>query len=65
MFFILSQKALIFTFYRLFFTGSSNTDANMMAFTLTHETLVEVDPDTNEVIPGMAKHDYRYIAVPE
>lgn len=32
----------------------SNTDANMMAFTLTHETLVEVDPDTNEVIPGMA-----------
>lgn len=33
----------------------SNTDANMMAFTLTHETLVEVDPDTNEVIPGMAK----------
>lgn len=33
----------------------SNTDANMMAFTLTHETLVEVDPETNEVIPGMAK----------
>ncbi len=32
----------------------SNTDANMMAFTLTHETLVEVDPETNEVIPGMA-----------
>ena len=28
----------------------SNTDANMMAFTLTHETLVEVDPETNEVI---------------
>lgn len=33
----------------------SNTDANMMAFTLTHQTLVEVDPETNEVIPGMAK----------
>ena len=33
----------------------SNTDANMMAFILTHETLVEVDPVTNEVIPGMAK----------
>ena len=33
----------------------SNTDANMMAFILTHETLVEVDPETNEVIPGMAK----------
>lgn len=32
----------------------SNTDANMMAFTLTHETLVEVDPETNEVIPGLA-----------
>ena len=32
----------------------SNTDANMMAFILTHETLVEVDPETNEVIPGMA-----------
>ena len=32
----------------------SNTDANMMVFTLTHETLVEVDPDTNEVIPGLA-----------
>ena len=32
----------------------SNTDANMMALTLTHETLVEVDPETNEVIPGMA-----------
>ena len=32
----------------------SNTDANMMAFTLTHETLVEVDPETNQVIPGMA-----------
>ena len=29
----------------------SNTDANMMAFILTHETLVEVDPETNEVIP--------------
>lgn len=33
----------------------SNTDANMMAFILTHETLVEVDPETNEIIPGMAK----------
>lgn len=33
----------------------SNTDANMMAFILTHETLVEVDPETNEIIQGMAK----------
>lgn len=33
----------------------SNTDANMMAFYLTHETLVEVDQETNELIPGMAK----------
>ncbi len=32
----------------------SNTDANMMAFTLTHETLVEVDPETGEVVPGLA-----------
>lgn len=32
----------------------SNTDANMMAFILTHETLVEVDPETNELVPGMA-----------
>lgn len=34
----------------------SNTDANMMAFTMTHETLVEVDPVTNEVIPGMSSN---------
>ncbi len=33
----------------------SNTDANMMAFYLTHERLVNVDPDTNEVIAGLAK----------
>ena len=33
----------------------SNTDANMMAFYLTHERLVNVDPDTNEVIPGLAE----------
>ncbi len=33
----------------------SNTDANMMVFYLTHERLVNVDPDTNEVIPGLAE----------
>lgn len=33
----------------------SNTDANMMAFYLTHERLVNVDPDTNEVVPGLAE----------
>ncbi len=33
----------------------SNTDANMMAFYLTHERLVNVDPDTNQVIPGLAE----------
>ncbi len=33
----------------------SNTDANMMAFYLTHERLVNVDPDTNAVIPGLAE----------
>lgn len=33
----------------------SNTDANMMAFYLMHERLVNVDPDTNEVIPGLAE----------
>ena len=32
----------------------SNTDANMMAFLLTHETLVEIDPNTGDVIPGLA-----------
>lgn len=33
----------------------SNTDANMMAFYLTHETLVDIDPDTGEVIPALAE----------
>ena len=33
---------------------ASNTDANMMAFTLTHETLVQIDPETGEIIPGLA-----------
>jgi peptide/nickel transport system substrate-binding protein len=33
----------------------SNTDANMMAFILTHETLVEIDPETGDVIPGLAE----------
>ena len=32
----------------------SNTDANMMVFYLTHERLVNIDPDTNEVIPALA-----------
>lgn len=34
---------------------ASNTDANMMAFELTHETLVQIDPATNEIIPGLAE----------
>ena len=33
----------------------SNTDANMMVFYLTHERLVNIDPDTNKVIPALAK----------
>ena len=33
----------------------SNTDANMMAFYLTHETLVDIDPDTGDVIPALAE----------
>lgn len=33
----------------------SNTDANMMVFALTHETLVEIDPDTSEILPGLAE----------
>ncbi len=33
----------------------SNTDANMMAFYLTHETLVDIDPDTGSVIPALAE----------
>ncbi len=33
----------------------SNTDANMMAFYLMHETLVDIDPDTGEVIPALAE----------
>lgn len=32
----------------------SNTDANMMVFLLTHETIVEIDPSTGEIIPGLA-----------
>lgn len=32
----------------------SNTDANMMAFLLTHETLVEIDSSTGGVVPGLA-----------
>ncbi len=35
----------------------SNTDANMMLFCLTHETLVELDPETGEVIPGLAEFE--------
>ena len=34
---------------------ASNTDANMMAFTLTHETLVQIDPETGDIIPGLAE----------
>ena len=34
---------------------ASNTDANMMAFILTHETLVQIDPETSEIIPGLAE----------
>ena len=33
----------------------SNTDANMMLYALTHETLVELDPKTGNVIPGLAE----------
>src|SRR5574344_670477 len=33
----------------------SNTDANMMVFYLTHERLVNIDPETNKVIPALAK----------
>lgn len=33
----------------------SNTDANMMVFYLTHERLVNIDPDTNTVIPALAE----------
>lgn len=33
----------------------SNTDSNMMAFYLMHERLVNIDPDTGEVIPGLAE----------
>lgn len=35
----------------------SNTDANMMLFYLTHETLVELDSKTGEVIPGLAEYE--------
>lgn len=34
---------------------ASNTDANMMAFYLTHETLVEINPETGEIVPGLAE----------
>ncbi len=34
---------------------ASNTDANMMAFELTHETLVQIDPATGEIVPGLAE----------
>ncbi len=33
---------------------ASNTDANMMAFYLTHETLVQIDKD-GKIIPGLAE----------
>ncbi len=33
----------------------SNTDANMMVFILTHDTLVEIDPETGDIIPGLAE----------
>lgn len=33
----------------------SNTDANMMAFYLTHERLVNKNPDTGEIIPALAE----------
>lgn len=32
----------------------SNTDANMMVFLLTHETIVEIDPNSGDIIPGLA-----------
>lgn len=32
----------------------SNTDANMMVFLLTHETIVEIDPATGDIVPGLA-----------
>ena len=32
----------------------SNTDANMMAFLLTHQTIVDIDPATGGIIPGLA-----------
>ena len=35
----------------------SNTDANMMVFYLTHERLVNIDPDTGKVIPALATVD--------
>ncbi len=34
---------------------ASNTDANMMAFELTHETLLRIDPATGEIVPGLAE----------
>jgi len=33
----------------------SNTDANMILFCMTHETLVELDPKTGKIIPGLAE----------
>lgn len=35
----------------------SNTDSNMMLFYLTHETLVELDPKTGKVMPGLAEYE--------
>jgi peptide/nickel transport system substrate-binding protein len=34
----------------------SNTDANMILFCMTHETLVEIDSKTGKVIPGLAEY---------
>jgi len=33
----------------------SNTDANMMVFYLTHERLVNIDPNTGDIIPALAE----------
>ncbi len=35
----------------------SNTDSNMILFCLTHETLVELDPKSGNVIPGLAEFE--------
>lgn len=36
---------------------ASNTDSNMILFCMTHETLVELDPKTGKVIPGLAEYE--------